>query len=133
MEASADPQHHTGQSSSLVTSRIIYFQENIAANFLFKSDWRSPGVPRWKFELGLEVGQWESVSSLVKLPYVQIARAEDPLVQQKAELMFKDDIPRWKVEMVARCTAEWQVASLIRFFKCVIDSLVLVGTCVCCP
>ena len=66
-------------------------------------------------------------------PYVQIAKADFPLVQQKAELMFKDDISRWKVEMVARCTAEWQVALLPRFFKFVIESLLLVGTCVCCP
>jgi hypothetical protein len=68
--------------------------ENIAVNFLF-----CPGapVPRWKFQLGLEV-----------------ARTEDPLAQQKAELMFRPGMPQWKVEMAAQCIEGWRLAHLDR-------------------
>ena len=70
--------------------------ENMAANFLFRSSYSST-VPRWKFKLGLEV-----------------ARAEDPLAQEKAELMFLDSTPRWKAEMAARCCEAWRLAQLPR-------------------
>ena len=46
---------------------------------------------------------------------MQLARAEDPLAQQKAELMFRENLPRWKVEMAARCTQDWRLAHLDRY------------------
>ena len=46
---------------------------------------------------------------------LQLARAEDPLAQQKAELMFRENLPRWKVEMAARCTQDWRLAHLDRY------------------
>ena len=35
--------------------------------------------------------------------------------------------------MVARCTAEWKVPSLLMCFKVVIDSFISADTCVFCP
>lgn len=71
-------------------------QEDITANFLFNARWNS-SIPRWKFQLGL-----------------QLARAEDPLAQEKAELMFRDGLPKWKVEMAASCSEGWRLEHLAR-------------------
>merc|ERR1719510_1296033 len=60
--------------------------EGIAANFLFNGRFGS-SIPRWKFELGLKLD-----------------KCADPLQQQKAELIFRESIPQWKVEMAAECT-----------------------------
>jgi len=69
-------------------------REDMAANFLFKSGWNS-NIPRWKFELGLK-----------------LTNSEDPLLQQKAEIIFRDNLPQWKVEMVALCREGWRLEHL---------------------
>merc|ERR1719339_161465 len=71
-------------------------REDIAANFLFNTRYGS-SIPRWKFELGLK-----------------LTKCEDPLLQQKAELIFRDNIPQWKVEMAAQCSEGWRLEHLER-------------------
>ena len=35
-----------------------------------------------------------------KIPFlVQLTECEDPLLQQKAELIFRDNVPQWKVDL----------------------------------
>jgi len=70
--------------------------EGIAANFLFNGRFGS-SIPRWKFELGLKLD-----------------KCEDPLLQQKAELIFRESIPQWKVEVAAECTESWRLENLER-------------------
>jgi len=71
-------------------------REDIAANFLFNTRYGS-SIPRWKFEVGLK-----------------LTECEDPLLQQKAELIFRDNIPQWKVEMAAQCSEGWRLEHLER-------------------
>jgi len=71
-------------------------REDIAANFLFNTRYGS-SIPRWKFELGLK-----------------LTKCEDTLLQQKAELIFRDNIPQWKVEMAAQCSEGWRLEHLER-------------------
>jgi len=71
-------------------------REDIAANFLFNTRYGS-SIPRWKFELGLK-----------------LTRCEDTLLQQKAEIIFRDNIPQWKVEMAAQCSEGWRLEHLDR-------------------
>jgi len=68
--------------------------ENIAANFLFNP---RISIPRWKFQLGLEV-----------------SKAGGKMCQQKIEMMFKDypALPRWKAEMVTKCEEDWRLVNL---------------------
>ena len=56
--------------------------------------------------------------------FVQLTKCEDTLLQQKAELIFRDNIPHWKVNLVVVMVMMLQKIMIIKAKILISDELV---------
>ena len=68
---------------------------------IFSSTRYGSSIPRGKVEVGLKGKPIiiNFVSFLIFLYFLQLTKREDTLLQQKAEIIFRDNIPQWKVNL----------------------------------